>query len=922
MTSALLNNRYRIIRALGTGGFGETFLAEDTHIPSRRLCVIKQLKPVSNNDRVYALVKERFEREAAILEQLGEGHPQIPQLYAYFAERGQFYLVQEWIDGVTLNQKLQQNGLFSEREVKELLLAILPVLDYIHHRGIIHRDIKPGNIILRQKDGKPFLIDFGIAKETMSAELDAGGEITSSIVVGTMGYMPPEQAAGKPVFASDIYSLGMTAIYLLTGKRPQSLNTNLQTGETILSGNIENISPSLAEVLQKAVRSQHQERYATAREMLSALHPVDKTLPQLTKTNFIAPILSPLPAEINSASEAETVTIAATEPRSSTVKRNYSRQEHRNRQILLNKVNNYWIKGVLESSLHGKALIELGLENRLDAVDRPWGMVWETPSQTRQILPPKTKVIDQFDRLGEGRSLLILGEPGSGKTTTLLELARDLINRADRDINHPIPVLFNLSSWMPEKQGLAKRNGTINFADWLVLELHTKYQVSQQIGQNWVKDEQLLLMLDGLDEVIRDRRESCLQALNHFIQLHGQTEIVICCRVKDYEALSHRLRCQGAILIQPLTLEQIDRYLAAAGEDLTAVNTALQADKTLQELAKSPLMLNIITLAYRGISITDLPSLNLEKRRQHLFDNYIKRMFDRRSANSRYSKEQAMRWLTWLARQMRTESQTVFLIERMQTSWLNNQLQKQIYFGGLLVIFIIVGLAIGQILLPVKRVMFWMFLLPIIFGAIFGIHRIEPVENLKWSWQNASKPLIQGMILGIAIGFFLKIPYDLIFNPERGQSFAPHLHHLQLYSLIRGMVFGMNLGLIYGLVRGLTSPSIDERITIPNQGIWQSLKNAIVFGLLGFFVLGIAATILSWPFLFWGSFGFIFGSIAGGGEVCIKHLMLRILLYFNGYTPWNYARFLDWATERILLQKVGGGYIFVHRLLLEHFAQM
>ena len=333
-------------------------------------------------------------------------------------------------------------------------------------------------------------------------------------------------------------------------------------------------------------------------------------------------------------------------------------------------------------------------------------------------------------------------------------------------------------------------------------------------------------------------------------------------------------------------------------------------------------MLNIITLAYRGMSITDLPSLNLEKRRQHLFDNYIKRMFERRNSNSPYSKEQAMRWLTWLARRMRAESQTVFLIERMQTKWLPNQLQKQIYFGGLLVIFVILGLAIGQILLPVKRVIFWLFLLPIIFGSIFGVHRIEPVDNLKWSWRNASKPLIRGMILGIAIGFLLKIPYDLIFNPERGQIFAPHLNHLQLYSLIRGMVFGMNMGLIYGLVRGLTSPSIDERITIPNQGIWQSLKNAIVFGLLGFFVLGIAAKILSWPFLFWGSFGFIFGAIAGGGEVCIKHLMLRLLLYFNGYIPWNYARFLDWATERILLQKVGGGYIFIHRLLLEHFAQM
>lgn len=921
MTSALLNNRYRIIRALGTGGFGETFLAEDTHIPSRRLCVIKQLKPAINKPQVYQLVKERFEREAAILEQLGEGHAQIPKLYAYFAEQGQFYLVQEWIEGVTLNQKLQQDGLLSESAVKEILLNILPVLDYIHHRGIIHRDIKPANIILRQKDGKPVLIDFGIAKETMCAGVDAGGEITSSIVVGTMGYMPPEQATGKPVFASDIYSLGMTALYLLTGKRPQNLNTNLQTGETILSGNGDKISSSLAEVLQRAVRSHHQERYLSAREMLLALHPVDKPLPQLTKPNVFSPTIPQLPSEINSASEAETVTFAGTEQRLSTAKTTYSRQEHRNRQILINKVKNYWIKGVLESSLHGKALIELGLENRLDAIDRPWGMVWETPEQTRQILPPKTKVIDQFDRLGEGRSLLILGEPGSGKTTTLLELARDLINRAEQNINYPIPVLFNLSSWTLEKQGLTKRNGAGNFADWLVSELHTKYQVSQQIGQAWVKDEQLLLMLDGLDEVSSDRRELCVQAINQFMQLYGQTEIVVCCRIKDYEALTQRLRCQGAILIQPLTLEQIHQYLAAAGEDLTGVNTALLADTTLQELARSPLILNIIILAYRGMSITEFPDMNLEKRRQHLFDNYIKRMFDRRSANSPYSKDQSMRWLTWLARRMREESQTVFLIERMQTKWLQTKLQKQIYLFSLLLIFLICGLAIGQMLLPIKRVIFWLIPVFIIFAAIFGVHRINPVENLKWSWKTARKSLVRGIIFGLLFGLIFKIPYELTFNPERWRVFAPHLNYVQLYSLIRGMVFGMNLGLIYGLVRGLTSPSIDERITVPNQGIWQSVKNAIAFGSLGFFVLGIAAKILSWSFLFWGSFGFLFGAIAGGGEACIKHLMLRIVLYLNGYTPWNYARFLDWANERIFLQKVGGGYIFIHRLLLEHFAQ-
>src|SRR6476469_2738642 len=161
MTAALLNNRYRIIRALGTGGFGETFLAEDTHTPSRRTCVIKQLKPISKNPEVTRLVQERFGREAAILEQLGEGNAQIPRLYAYFAEQEQFYLVQEWVQGVTLTELVQQQGILEESSVKQILASLLAVLDYLHARGIIHRDIKPSNIILRQKDNKPVLIDFG-----------------------------------------------------------------------------------------------------------------------------------------------------------------------------------------------------------------------------------------------------------------------------------------------------------------------------------------------------------------------------------------------------------------------------------------------------------------------------------------------------------------------------------------------------------------------------------------------------------------------------------------------------------------------------------------------------------------------------------------------------------------------------------------
>lgn len=272
--SVFLNNRYRIFQTLGSGGCGETFLAEDTHMPSGRRSVIKRLKPATNDPLIYRIIQERFQREAAILEMLGGACDQIPALYAYFTEAQEFYLVQEWVDGQNLAQRLKESGLFSERDVKSLLLNLLPVLDYIHSQGIIHRDIKPENIMLRENDGKPVLIDFGAVKEIVAAAVDAHGAPASSIVIGSPGFMPLEQAAGKPMFASDLYSLGLTAICLLTGKRPHEL-TDHSSGAVFWHKYAANVSNGLAAILEKAINPFADQRYQTAREMLEALQSTD-----------------------------------------------------------------------------------------------------------------------------------------------------------------------------------------------------------------------------------------------------------------------------------------------------------------------------------------------------------------------------------------------------------------------------------------------------------------------------------------------------------------------------------------------------------------------------------------------------------------------------------------------------------------------
>ncbi|MBN3894579.1 MAG: YARHG domain-containing protein [Nostoc sp. NOS(2021)] len=279
MTIQLLNDRYQVIRTLGAGGFGETYLAEDTYMPSKRSCVVKQLRPIHNNPQIYQLVQERFQREAAILEELGGANDQIPALYAYFSSGGQFYLVQEWIEGDTLTGKVQKQGLFSEAAVQELFMNLLPVLDYVHSKHIVHRDIKPDNIIVRQRDGKPVLIDFGAVRESMGTVVNSQGNPTSSIVIGTPGYMPSEQAAGRPVFSSDLYSLGMTVIYLLTGRQGQQLETDSQTGEIVWRQYASHVSPIMARVIDQAIAYHPRDRYPTARAMLDTLQSIANPIP-------------------------------------------------------------------------------------------------------------------------------------------------------------------------------------------------------------------------------------------------------------------------------------------------------------------------------------------------------------------------------------------------------------------------------------------------------------------------------------------------------------------------------------------------------------------------------------------------------------------------------------------------------------------
>ncbi len=268
----LLHDRYRVLHALGQGGFGATFLAKDESLPGQPHCVIKQLRPTATAPHVLQMARELFEREAQTLGRIGN-HPQIPRLLDYFAANQEFYLVQEFVSGSTLQQEIKRSGAFSEAGVKQFLSEILPIMQYVHSHQVIHRDIKPANLIRRSQDCKLVLIDFGAVKNQVNSVTAASLSDQTALTayaIGTPGFAPPEQMAMRPVYASDLYALGVTCIYLLTGKAPKDLDYDPATGELLWQKQV-HVSEHFCSVLKKMLEVSVRHRYQSANEILRAL---------------------------------------------------------------------------------------------------------------------------------------------------------------------------------------------------------------------------------------------------------------------------------------------------------------------------------------------------------------------------------------------------------------------------------------------------------------------------------------------------------------------------------------------------------------------------------------------------------------------------------------------------------------------------
>jgi serine/threonine protein kinase len=282
MLGQLLDGRYQVLQVLAGGGFSQTYIAQDTHRPGLPKCVVKHLKPVTRSPEFLETARRLFTSEAETLEQLGN-HDQIPRLLAYFEDHQEFFLVQEFIEGHTLKAELFPNEHWKEDRVIQLLQQILGILEFIHSHNVIHRDIKPDNIIRRQKDGKLVLIDFGAVKQMETQMVAVPGQTNASIIIGTPGYMSTEQGQGKPRPNSDIYSLGIIAIQALTGLHPINFEEDQDTGEIFWQHQAK-VSSELAFVLSKMVLHHFKQRYQSASEVLRVLNHLDtKVEAQLTQ---------------------------------------------------------------------------------------------------------------------------------------------------------------------------------------------------------------------------------------------------------------------------------------------------------------------------------------------------------------------------------------------------------------------------------------------------------------------------------------------------------------------------------------------------------------------------------------------------------------------------------------------------------------
>jgi hypothetical protein len=662
--------------------------------------------------------------------------------------------------------------------------------------------------------------------------------------------------------------------------------------------------------------------------------------------------------------------------------------------LLRGRVHQAWVKDVLEQSLHHEVALALGKELAPETIEAPWSRVAEFPNRRARPLATLRPILDIFEE--SGRMLLVLGDPGGGKTITLVELLRDLLALHRQGRDPYVAVLLNLSTWKPDPRGLM---------GWIVRELGVSYAIPRKDAERWLQAKRLVLLLDGLDEVPAVRRDVCVEAINAYLAEFGTPGLAVACRNEEHQALRERLRLVSAVRLQPLTPQQIDDALRRGGEPMAGLRARVSADPELLELSRTPLMLSILMLAgpeLDGEAPREPDAAPMDVRRQ-VFRRYVLSMFRRRQV-APPEENRVRSGLTWLAREMAAQSTTSFSLQRLQPSWVGrparvayavvsalviacvlgasaaglfesanewrNFLKHAMFFGlaaaqveslrltlfraepasaaarnarraASFIVFTLAVLLVNRLTMGREWLEASLMLGPLYWLVALSASARRPAaddismaDSRRWSGRHAVRGALVALLLVAFLGVIFTASFDLFESgPDDAADFIGDLVTLlqklaahpatELADLIDswGWIVAPLLGAVVG---GLTS-AVSGREAGPSARLRATLKQAAVgaFIFAGFALLiGIVNADQGFDkskVLFLISLG-VLGALWNGGLDLIRHFVLRGVLAATRRFPFRVLRFLDRAAQLILLRRVGGGYIFVHRLLLEHFA--
>ena len=787
---------YRLIRLLGQGGFAEVYQGE--HVYLKTLGAIKLLHTKGAHQKEL----EDFLREAQAIAQLV--HPHIVRVLEFGVHQEETpYLIMDYATQGTLRQRYPGKTPLSLTTIIPFVKQGAAALQYAHNARIIHRDIKPENMLLG-RDDQVLLSDFGLALRAHSST-----SLSIQEVAGTATYMAPEQFRGKPCLASDQYALSVVVYEWLTGDCPfhgsffELATQHIFTPPPPLREKVPIISPAVEHVVLRALAKNPQDRYASVEEFAAELEhatassrpasvaielPLAPTQPQ---TYQQASQLPPQQYAVERTTIASRPSVTAKEPsqlptqllthqRASFSSLSGGKHTNPDWERMLRRLRRSY-KELLDQSLHGIAWVELGLSTQPEAVSNATNLLFRLPQGGERLLALGTSILDAYDE-AEGE-LLILGAPGAGKSTLLLDLAQQLVSRAIADPTQPLPVILRLSSWALGRPALA---------DWMVDQLSHTYDVPRQLSELWVKKGQLLLLLDGLDEMEETARAACIEALTTYHRAH-LVPLVVCSRQAEYEAAAtqERLALQGAVVVQPLNRAQIEGYLRAAGPSFAGVQTGLHQEQALQELATTPLMLSVLLLTYRGVSSRNIakPGTGLERQ---VWMDYVARQVAEKGNDTHYPLERTQAFLSWLAQQMRLHQQTIFYTEYLHTDWLVYDQQRAAMWLTRRLPAMAIGVSVSLLVLLAVGVVpnLMLFLQIALLGGFVGDGLSQQTAHVTSHLSNGKQArLWNAILLGVLLA--------------TSSSLAPGSTHPLSNWLRTGCILGLGSGLSFWIFQRL-----------------------------------------------------------------------------------------------------------------------